>query len=66
MQASDIIKLLEESSRGAHAKQRIIADASTTEIVRAELAPIQWRKNEETGRLNRGVENDGNGTQTIH
>jgi len=35
MQASDIIRLLEESSSGAQAKLRIMADASTTEIVRA-------------------------------
>jgi HEAT repeat protein len=35
MQASEIIRLLEESSSGAQTKQRIMADASTTEIVRA-------------------------------
>lgn len=35
MQATEIITLLEESRSGAQAKQRIMADASATEIVRA-------------------------------
>src|SRR3989304_4449610 len=30
------------------------------------LAPIQWRKSEETGRLNWGEENNGNRTKKLY
>src|SRR5690606_40284442 len=71
----DLLELQESINRLQHISEAQETDIYSTRyyevLVRreqriVELAPIQWRKSEETGTLNRGVKDNGNRAQKLH